>query len=47
MVHATGNVRREKQNGEREAAGFVDNYNFCDAIWLSGISITVSPKLPL
>lgn len=46
-IHTTWNVRREKQRKEREAAGFVGNYYFCDAVWLSGTSITVSLKLPL
>lgn len=45
-VHTTWNVRRGKQRKEREAAGFVGNYYFCDAVWLSGTSITVSPQTP-
>lgn len=49
-VHTTGNVRRQKkktnQKEEREAADFVGNYYFCDAVWLSGTSIAVSPELP-
>lgn len=37
----------EENRKEREAAGFVGNYYFCGAVWLSGTSITVSSKLPL
>lgn len=45
MIHTTGNVRREKQSREREAADFVGNDNFCDATY--DIPITVSLELPL
>lgn len=33
-VHTTGIIRREKQKKESEAADFIGNYYFCDAVWL-------------
>lgn len=44
IVHITGTVRREKK--ESEAADFIANYYFCDAVWLSGTSIAISPDVP-
>ena len=38
--------KKKTQKEEREAADFVGNYYFCDAVWLSGTSIAVSPELP-
>ena len=43
-VHTTRTVRREKK--ESEAADFTGNYYFCDAEWISGTSIAVSPDVP-
>lgn len=38
--------KKKNQKEEQEAADFVGNYYFCDAVWLSGTSIAVSPELP-
>lgn len=38
--------KKTNQKEEWEAADFVGNYYFCDAVWLSGTSIADSPELP-